>query len=225
MAKYYVYQHIKKGSGIVFYVGSAKMKENGIKTKYPRAFNFSKRSKWWIAEYEKCNGNVRVKIVSHHDTVESSCAEELRLISVIGMACKGTGTLVNRRKQSIVWTEEKRVVSGLSGVNHPNYGKHLSDETKAKKSKALTGDKHHLYGKKLPSSWVENIRNSKLGKQNPMFGKTGKDHPATRRVFNVKTSKVYESVQEAADRCGYKMKTLYNWLSGHRKNPTNLRFI
>jgi len=66
---------------------------------------------------------------------------------------------------------------------------------------------------------------TKLGKLNPMYGKTGKDHPGTRRVMNVKTSKVYESVLEAATAYGFKMKTLYNWLSGHRKNTTDLRFI
>lgn len=66
---------------------------------------------------------------------------------------------------------------------------------------------------------------TKLGTLNPMYGKTGKDHPTTRRVINVKTSKIYESVSEAAYECGFKMKTLYNWLSGHRKNMTDLRFI
>ena len=63
------------------------------------------------------------------------------------------------------------------------------------------------------------------GAKNSMYGKRGVETGTARRVFDVKTSKVYESVSEAADICGYKMKTLYNWLSGHRKNPTNLRFI
>ena len=65
----------------------------------------------------------------------------------------------------------------------------------------------------------------KIGHKNPMYRCTGRNHPNTRRVFNVKTCKIYESITEAADANGYKMKTLYNWLSGHRKNPTNLRFI
>ena len=34
----------------------------------------------------------------------------------------------------------------------------------------------------------------------------------------------FDSVQIAAEKLGYKMKTLYNWLSGHRKNPTSLEF-
>jgi hypothetical protein len=41
---------------------------------------------------------------------------------------------------------------------------------------------------------------------------------------DVDTNRIYPSIQEAADQFGYKMKTLYNWLSGHRKNPTHLRF-
>jgi hypothetical protein len=63
------------------------------------------------------------------------------------------------------------------------------------------------------------------GHKNSMYGKRGKETGTARRVMNVKTSKVFESVSEAAEQCGYKMKTLYNWLSGHRKNPTDLRFI
>ena len=66
---------------------------------------------------------------------------------------------------------------------------------------------------------------TKLGKLNPMYGRTGENHPTTRKVINLGTGKVFDSITEAADACGYKMKTLYNWLSGHRKNPTDLRFI
>jgi len=63
------------------------------------------------------------------------------------------------------------------------------------------------------------------GSRNSMHGKRGRETGTARRVMNVKTSKMYESVSEAAEFYGYRMKTLYNWLSGHRKNQTDLRFI
>lgn len=65
---------------------------------------------------------------------------------------------------------------------------------------------------------------SKFGDKNPMFGKIGSDHPNSRKVIDRSTGVIYDSVQIASERLGFKMKTLYNWLSGHRRNPTSLEF-
>ena len=40
-------------------------------------------------------------------------------------------------------------INRLSGENHPNYGKHLSEETKKKISESLSGENHPNYGKHL----------------------------------------------------------------------------
>ena len=66
---------------------------------------------------------------------------------------------------------------------------------------------------------------TKIGVLNPMYGKTGAAHPNSRRVVDRTTGTTYDSVQIAADARGHKMKTLYNWLSGHRPNPTALEFL
>jgi len=63
---------------------------------------------------------------------------------------------------------------------------------------------------------------SKRGAKNSMYGKRGTG--LARTVVDLNTNMIFKSVSEAAEKCGYKMKTLYNWLSGHRKNPTSLRF-
>ncbi len=207
-----------------FYVGSGRVKQNGIRTKYPRAHNFKNRSIWWNEEYEKCHGNIKIKILSEHDTSKEACTEELSVISKLGFRHNGTGFLVNRMKQAQVWDETNRNRCARHGDKHHNWGRQLSNETKLKKSQALMGANHHLYGKKLSDSWKDNIARGKIGDKNPMFGKIGKDHPNSRRVVNVKTGGIYDSVLLAAEYHGYKMKTLYNWLSGHRKNPTDLRF-
>lgn len=65
---------------------------------------------------------------------------------------------------------------------------------------------------------------TKVGSLNPMFGKTGAAHPNSRKVINKETGDVYDSVSIAADALGVKLKTLYNWLSGHRKSPLPLEF-
>ena len=224
MDEYYVYAHIKNGSGKVFYIGSEKVNTKGMKTKYPRAYNFRQRSKWWVEEYLKCNKNIRIKILSIHKTAKEVSMEEVRIISKFGMRYNKTGCLVNRKRISIVWDDKHCKDMSRKGEKHHNWGKTLSKEICLKKSKALMGENHHLFGKKLSQIWVDNIRKSKWGKDNPMYGKTGKDHPMSRQVINIKTSKAYESVDEAAVACGFKMKTLYNWLSGHRPNKTDLRF-
>ena len=65
---------------------------------------------------------------------------------------------------------------------------------------------------------------SKIGKLNPMHGKRGLEHPQSRCVVLHGYGLVFASVQEAADFFGLKMKSLYNKLSGHRPNDTNLEF-
>ena len=65
---------------------------------------------------------------------------------------------------------------------------------------------------------------TKVGALNPMHGKTGAAHPNSRKVVDKDSGDVFDSVLVAAESRGLKMKTLYNWLSGHRKNPTTLEF-
>jgi hypothetical protein len=79
-------------------------------------------------------------------------------------------------------------------------------------------------GDKLPESWRNNIAAKKVGKLNPMYGKTGAAHPNSRKVKDNQSGDIYDSVKIAAEALGFKMKTLYNWLSGHRPNPTSLEF-
>jgi hypothetical protein len=57
-----------------------------------------------------------------------------------------------------------------------------------------------------------------------MHGVTGAAHHMSRPVIHTQAGVFFDSVEEAANVFGYKMKTLYNWLSGHRPNPTTLEF-
>ena len=65
---------------------------------------------------------------------------------------------------------------------------------------------------------------TKIGALNPMHGKTGAAHPTSRKVHDKISGATYDSVLIASTTHGHKMKTLYNWLSGHRPNPTTLEF-
>ena len=63
---------------------------------------------------------------------------------------------------------------------------------------------------------------TKLGKANPMYGKTGSAHHNSRKVKDVETGTIYESMTAAANAIGMKVGTLYNMLKGTNPNRTSL---
>lgn len=73
-----------------------------------------------------------------------------------------------------------------------------------------------------PSSRAKKSQ-AQRGKLNSMYGRTGALHGMSCPVIDTQAGVFYESVGEAAQHYGFKMKTLYNWLSGFRRNPTSLR--
>lgn len=215
---FYVYTHCRKDNGEVFYVGSAGEKEyKNPSKKYKRANDLrsNRRTKEWNVINIDAGGSL-VKIICLCETDEQARQRELELIIEYGI-----DSLANQRLQTISWGENKRKNNGRAGSKHHAFGKRASDETKDKKSKALSGEKHHLFGKQLPQEWKDNIAKGKLGNKNPWYGKKT---PIARKVIDTETGKEYGSVSDAADSIGLNMKTLYNKLSGHRKNNTSLRF-
>lgn len=100
---------------------------------------------------------------------------------------------------------------GTFGYRHPEAvrqligdsrrGYHHSKETKEKIGSAQRGEKHYNFGqtlsephkqrireanvgKKRSPEACENLRNAKLGPKNPMYGKTGEDHPNFGKTLN-----------------------------------------
>ena len=80
----------------------------------------------------------------------------------------------------------------FSGVNHPMYGTHRSEETKIK-----------------------------IGENNK--GNTNRRGKG-KKVIDTDTQIIYSSVTEAALAFGYTTSMLSKWLSGTRKNKSNLKF-
>jgi hypothetical protein len=185
----------------------------------------------WKSIVAKNNGVFIPEIICYCDTEIEVNELEKQYIKHYGRRNLGLGTLCNLTdggdgSVGIIATEETRrkLSIAFSGENHPNFGKKLSKETCLKKSESMKNSDKNLRGKKLSEDWKNSIRVTKIGELNPMFGRTGEKHPNSKKVIDINTGIVYNSITEAAEVNGLKMKTLYNFLSGHRQNKTTLKF-
>lgn len=87
---YYAYEHYKKDTDQIFYVGIGKI-ENG---KYQRAYSLAKRNPHWHATVKKYGFDS--KIVFESESREEVCNKEIELILKYGRKDLGTGPLVNK---------------------------------------------------------------------------------------------------------------------------------
>lgn len=223
MWRHYVYKHVRKDTGEVFYVGKGSMRENRPPS-HERAYALCGRSKFWRSVVRKHGYSVIIFASCKTDKAAKDLEKDL--ISKMGRRNKGGGLLVNLTDGGegtcgMVYSQELRKIRSQHAKG-PRSDKWIASIRKARKNGGNGGVVKK--GDKLPDSWRKNISKAVRGVNNNMYGKRGKDTPNAREVINRSTGEKYESVSEAAEACGYKMKTLYNWLSGHRKNPTDLRF-
>ena len=128
-------------------------------------------------------------------------------------------------------SKETRVRISNNQKNEKGYwfGKKFSDEHI--KNMIRTGENHHHFNKKFSEEHKKKISLSKKGINLTTEHKTkignsvkGENNPVAKKVIDISTGVVYNSVKEAAESNGIKMKTLYNFLSGHRPNKTTLKF-
>jgi hypothetical protein len=223
---FYIYLHRRADTGEVFYVGKGTARTD--KKRYKRAYCVDDRNVMWRRIVSKTAYSVDV--VADFFDESDAFRMERELIALHGRRMDG-GTLCNftlggegHSGLSPSAKTRAKLSAAFSGERHFNWGKKLSAETCRKKSETLKSSPKNLRGKKLPQWWKDRIAIGKIGKRNPMYGKTGASHPMSRKVVDRLTGATYDSVQIAAEALGHKMKTLYNWLSGHRPNPTTLEF-
>lgn len=223
---FYIYRHIRPDTNEVFYIGKgfANNKSHSIRYKEKKG-----RNRWWNSVVAKNGGIFHTEIIYWCLTENEANAKEREFIAIYGRRDLGNGTLVNltdggdgsagiimsdetRRKLSVLWT----------GENHPNFGKKLSQETCDKKSKSMKESPKSLKGKKLPDWWVEKIRQTKFGEDNPMYGKPS---PHAKKVIDTETGVVYGSIMESAKSTPYQFQYVSAMLNGTKPNKTNLRYL
>lgn len=217
--KYYLYRHIRLDKNEPFYVGIGSKKDRNfitITNEYERAFIKHKRNKLWQNIINKTNYLVEIICESNDYPFIQEKEKEFIIIhkeTLCNMTLGGEGTLglTPWNKGISIW--DSRI--------HPNTGKKLSEETCKKKSESMKKSDKNLKGKKLPDWWKDKIRQTKLGGNNPMFGKKSR---LAKSVIDIVTGVEYHSIMEAAKSTPYQFQYISAMLKGTKANKTNLRY-
>lgn len=181
MKKYVVYLTHYKGNLLPpYYIGSTT--ENKILNgKY---FGSVKSKKWGNNFYSELKNNkelFKVEILSYHNSRKEALEEELKQQII-------NDVVISKD----YFNESFAKVDGyfghdMSGKNHPQYGKKMSDEIKEKISKKRLGYK---FSEKAKNKMSE----SKIGNRNSFFGK--KHSEETKKKNSEKMKRNYELLSE-----------------------------
>lgn len=224
MYRHYVYIHRRADTGEVFYVGKGTVRLRHSTQQCDRAHAKDSRNKWWRAIVEK--HGYSVEIVASCVDDDAAKALEVELIAQYGRANIGRGTLVNLTDggdghAGLVQTERlKRIRS--ENAKRPRTEAWLMSVRRARKNGGNGGVVKQ--GDRLPQWWRDRIAASKLGADNPMFGRSGEAHPNRRPVVDSITGVEYPTTTAAAKAAGLRVQTLHNMLTGFRPNSTSMRF-
>ena len=215
--RHYVYVHIRRDTGRVFYVGKGTLRSNR-KDNHHRARTSDRRNWRWRRIVAECGGFDVILIASCADDVAAH-ALEMSLISECGrdslcnMTDGGEGTCgleisdELRRKRRIN-AQGKRSQAWIDSIR------------KARRNGGNGGVVK--LGDKLPKEWRANISKAVSGEQNVMYGRTGELHPNAIAVLDEQTGASYPSVTAAAEACEYSYSYLHAMLSGIKPNKTTM---
>jgi hypothetical protein len=242
-----VYQHIRKDTNEVFYVG--------IGATEKRAYSKNGRNQHWKNIVNKVE--YYVEIIYHDLEWSLACNMEQYLIEAYGRVNLKTGCLVNLTNGGegtigrVVSNETKYKISQFKkGTKHSketllkmsenhkgqiawNKGKTgvYSEDTIKKISDANIGKKHSDNTKKKMS---DSHKSKKEGFVHPLKGKKPKydtikklieNNANAKKVINTETNEVYNSLSDLCRILALNRSTMGCKLSGHLKNNTPFKYI
>lgn len=136
--------------------------------------------------------------------------EEARIALSIANKGRYFGGNVPGRKKSkehrMKLSESNKGKHNMSGKNNPNYGKHMSEESKNKMSNNRTnssGKSNYMYGKHHTEKTKDKIRRANngqnSGENNPAYGKRGNElrTPIVQFTKDKQLIEIYESISGA----------------------------
>lgn len=157
---FYVYHHINKETGEIFYVG---------KGKGNRAYSSKSRSSFWHNLVNKYGYDI--VIVENNLSEETAYEREIYWIKKIGRKDLNEGTLVNFTDGGdgvlgYTFTESDKLKMSIahSGESNHFYGKIHTEESKQKMSDARKGKPSNMKGKNLSQETKDYLRYINLGK-------------------------------------------------------------
>lgn len=203
---YYVYEHYRRDTGQVFYVGKGTSK---VRDDYRRAFDFCRRKRSWKALTVKYG--VSALVVAEFFREEDALAFEAERIAAHGRRDIGRGPLVNH-------TDGGKGASGYrmsdeckAKIAASNKGRRLPAESRARISAALSGERHWKFG--TVESDVTRAKKAASMRGKNMTGYS---------VVDRSTGQVFASICEAARHLEIPHRTLTNYLRGDRRNKTTM---
>lgn len=219
MWRHYVYIHFRKSDGVPFYVGKGTSRAN-CKNNFSRARHHHANLHW---DNTVNKHGLAINVIMSCKTDAEAGEQEIKIISEIGRLDLGTGTLINLTDGGEGTCGRTVSVATRTKLSLAFKGRKLSEDWINSIKEARRNGGNGSVNGKLPEEWKRNLKAAmKRGNEHPMFGKTTK---IARKVVDSLTGTVYPSVGKAAEDFKLNMKTLYNMLSGHRRNYTPLKFL
>lgn len=177
--RFYVYEHIRKDTGAVFYVGK------GSGNRYR---NFCNRGKYWN-NFCKSKQNVEVRLPIKNVDEEFSLLAEVELIDLyrrrgvrlvnISDGGEGTSGWIPSEKTRQRIGEANKHTPKASGEKHGMFGKKHTAESLAKmvaSQNKRDHTNHPMRGKRhteeSKAKMSQSLKGTKIGKDNPFYGKT-----------------------------------------------------
>lgn len=216
--RYYIYRHVRPDTNQVFYVGRGM--EYTCSTPLRRAFDTRRRNKYWEYIVRKNNGMYDVEIMFWSDSRDEILRKEQEFIALYGRMDRG-GTLAN-------------FTDGGDG----SYGLKHSEEVKAKireMRKTETWRTEMFRSEEFKKRRLEKVvhlpgtmlgrKHSEETKRLMSMQRNGGLHPEAKKVIDTSNGIVYGCVREAANATGIGRGSLYQQLSGNRRNRTSLQYL
>lgn len=177
--RFYVYEHIRKDTGAVFYVGK------GSGNRYR---NFCNRGKYWN-NFCKSKQNVEVRLPIKNVDEEFSLLAEVELIDLyrrrgvrlvnISNGGEGTSGWIPSQETRQRIGEANKHTPKASGEKHGMFGKKHTAESLAKmvaSQNKRDHTNHPMRGKRhteeSKAKMSQSLKGTKIGKDNPFYGKT-----------------------------------------------------
>lgn len=234
---YFVYKHIRLDTNETFYIG---------KGKGGRAFSTNNRNKYW---HNIVNlSGYTVEIIKDNLLHEDAIKIEIELIKLYGRKDLGLGTLVNmtdggegkgahiktekerndiseRMKNKKYWKGRRHSEVTKKVMSEKAKGRIMSEETRKKISIARTGSKRSQEFRENRSRINKERTLSDLSKEKMKELCRKMSIKISRKVIDVLTGEIYDSVKAASKAVNMNYSTLSCQLKGRSKSKTTLKYL